>query len=62
MILHNYRVLITCTDNGRLSYWPDEGEKVSVFSQSVVYATIHTFVITILLLDYVSVVIVLQLV
>ena len=25
----NHRVLITCTDNGRLSYWPDEQEKVN---------------------------------
>ena len=30
------RVLITCTDNGRLSYWPDEEEKVSVATLSEV--------------------------
>ena len=30
ILLCQSRVLITCTDNGRLSYWPDEQEKVSI--------------------------------
>ena len=29
ILLCQSRVLITCTDNGQLSYWPDEQEKVS---------------------------------